>query len=187
MSEAVSYPPDPDSFSRVDQLFLLCRSELERVAHSLMAKERKGHSLKSLDLLHEVYLRIRKARGLEIRNDVHFRRLMVRHMRWFLYTYASRNSVRKSSQIVGVDELDIELGGLNTERDPRRFLMLLDELAETSEEGARQAAYINMVFFVGISKGTAASRLGISDRQGRREWKEAKDWLEERLRGGPWA
>ena len=71
------------------ELLPLVEKELRRLAHHYMRRERFGHTLQTIALINEVYLRLAQARQIHFQDRAHFfgvaanliRQIMVEHAR----------------------------------------------------------------------------------------------------------
>ncbi len=176
--------------SRFDQLFVLCRLELQSRARGLMAHERAGHTVQPTDLLHEAYWKLARARNLSVNDRNHFMGLMVMRMKGFLRDYASKRNRRYRAQENAslpqtgrspsdrtLDRIDIVL--------PARFVDALERLETTCNLGERLARYVELVILVGMSRREAAEYLGVSTKTLQRDWHFAKSWLVNELGDSP--
>src|SRR5689334_7482180 len=65
----------------LDRLVTVVYGELRRLAHRHLRRERVGHTMQTTALVHEVYLRLIEASGVECRNREEFFRIASRLMR----------------------------------------------------------------------------------------------------------
>ena len=93
---------DPTAF---DRLFPLVYGELRRVAHGQLARERDDHTLDSVALVNEAYLRL-VASPVECQNRAHFFAVAARAMRTILIDYARARLATKRGSGASVIPLD---------------------------------------------------------------------------------
>ena len=163
-----------------DQLMPRVYSELHRLAHLYMRRERAGHVLQTTALVNEAFLRLVDAREVDWRDRAHFfavssnlmRRVLVGMARTRGYQKGSGNAVKvsfaegmviPSQPDIGFDKLDEALTAL-AEFDPRK------------------AKVVEMRFFGGLSIDETAEVLKVSQETVQRDWRLAKVWLLKELR-----
>ena len=71
-----------------NELFALVLPNLRRLAHYLMKRERKGHSMQATELVDQVYFRLVAAKDRDWRNRQHFFAIAARAMRRYLIDHA---------------------------------------------------------------------------------------------------
>jgi len=161
------------------QLFELVFPGLRRLAHALMKGERKGHSLQPTELVDQVYFRLVAARNRDWENRRHFFAIAARAMRRYLIDHARGRpdarfvSVEGMQDFLPADSAKIELAVT--------IDSLLDELAKTRPEWC---TLVEVRYFLGLTNEEAAEALGIKERTLQRMWKDARQWLFERVESG---
>lgn len=167
---------DGDESAR-DRLMPLVYDELRRRAAYHLRRERRGHTLRPTDLVHETYLRLCSQNvGWQNREQLYgvasrlMRRILVDHAR--MRGAAKRGGLRvtlvedmASTSPAEPDLLDLDAA--------------LDELAGFDE---RQAHLVELRFFGGLSIGESARVLDVSIATANRDWVTAKAWLYRRLK-----
>ncbi len=155
-------------------------SELHRLAHLHMRRERADHVLQTTALVNEAFLRLVDAREIDWRDRAHFfavssnimRRVLTGIARSRAYQKRSGNAMRvslaecmiiSSQPDIGIDKLDEALTAL-AEFDPRK------------------AKVVEMRFFGGLSIDETAAVLKVSPETVQRDWRLAKVWLLKELR-----
>jgi RNA polymerase sigma factor (TIGR02999 family) len=165
-----------------DRLIPVVYDELRRRAAGHLRRERRGHTLRPTDLVHETYLRL-SAQNSRWQNREQFFAVATRLMRRILVDHARRRAAAKRAGGLRVT-LAAE-GVAASDRDSPDLLDLdaaLDELAALDE---RQVRLVELRYFAGMSIAEAARVLGLSPATVSREWALAKAWLYRRLRRGP--
>jgi RNA polymerase sigma factor (TIGR02999 family) len=165
-----------------DRLIPVVYDELRRRAAGHLRRERRGHTLRPTDLVHETYLRL-SAQNSRWQNREQFFAVATRLMRRILVDHARRRAAAKRGGGLRVT-LAAE-GVAGSDRDSPDLLDLdaaLDELAALDE---RQVRLVELRYFAGMSIAEAARVLGLSPATVSREWALAKAWLYRRLRRGP--
>ncbi len=166
----------------LNELVPLVYTELHRLAHFYMSRERSGHTLQTSALVNEAYLRLIDATGINWHDRAHFFAVSAKIIRQVLMQHARARHARKR----GGANVKVELGDAfvpSPERDAD-LIALDDALKALAESDPREASIVEMRFFGGLSEAETADVLGISDRTVRREWDHARAWLLRELKRG---
>jgi RNA polymerase sigma factor (TIGR02999 family) len=162
-----------------NQLFTLVLPTLRRLAHYLMQRERKDHSLQATELVDQVYFRMVAAKERDWQNRKHFFAIAARAMRRHLIDHARGRPAAEFVALEGFEEIlpadsakvDLAIG---VDR-------LLDELAETKPEWSM---LVEMKFFLGLTDEEAAEAMNVKLRTMQRNWSDARRWLYTRMEPG---
>jgi RNA polymerase sigma factor (TIGR02999 family) len=167
--------------SAKDRLIPVVYQELRKRAAAFLRHERRGHTFRPTDLVHETYLRL-CAQNSAWENRDQFFGVACRLMRRILVDHARARAARKRSGGVRVTlSVVADSSSAHTSSTQPDLLDLdkaLDELAALDE---RQARLVELRFFGGLSVEEAARALGVSVATAHREWAMAKAWLFRRL------
>ena len=145
-----------------------------------MAGERAGHSLEVSALLNEAYLRLIEARGVKWQNRAHFLAVAARQMRRILVDFARSKRYQKR----GAGAVRVTLADDVAVSEPSRDLVALDDALEALPKyDERKSRVIEMRFFGGLSVKETAAVLGVSPETVMRDWKLARAWLLQEIRG----
>ena len=150
-------------------------TELRRLAHIYMARERPGHILQTTALINEAYLRLIQADKIEWQNRAHFFAISAGLMRRILVEFARA----RRSQKRGAESPRIAFNeslAASPDHDPD-LIAIDDALNSLAEVDARQAKVVELRFFGGLSEEETAEVLGVSRLTVIRDWKSAKLWL----------
>lgn len=166
-----------------DELTPLIYEELRAIAGSLLASERKGHTLQATALVHEAYVRLIDQRNVTAADRGAFMGLAATVMRRVLVDHArARNRLKRAAPGRRVDmdegELADAAGGMFAGEDIESLDAALTRLAESD---ARKARLVELRFFGGLEEGEAAEMVGISRATASREWRMARAWLAREL------
>jgi RNA polymerase sigma factor (TIGR02999 family) len=167
----------------LEQLTPLVYSELHRLAHRYLGRERKGHTLQTTALVHEAYLRLIDQKEVRWQNRAHFFAIAAQMMRRILVDYARSRNVAKrggGTQQVSLDE------AMEVSDERAADVIALDEaLKSLSDLDQRKSRIIELRFFGGLSIEETAEVLGVSPGTVMRDWTFAKAWLQREInRGG---
>ncbi|MGA2601563.1 MAG: ECF-type sigma factor [Bryobacteraceae bacterium] len=158
-----------------NELFTQVMPDLRRLARHLMRGERKGHSLQATELVNQIYGRLVAVPGQHWQNRRHFFAIAARAMRRYLIDHArGRPGVRFTA--LGIDDL---LPGPGRQLDLAVTIdNLLDQLNAIEPEWCH---IVEIKYFLGLTDEEAADALGIKLRTLQRGWRDARQWLFERL------
>jgi RNA polymerase sigma factor (TIGR02999 family) len=163
-------------------LFPIVYNELRRLAASKLAAERPGQTLQATALVHEAYLRLVDAEGVQqFTSRGHFFAAAAEAMRRILVDAARRKRrSKRGGQWDRVTLADVEAA---TPPDPVDLLALDEALTRFAVEEPVKADLIKLRYFAGLSLEEAAEMLGISRTTASRYWTYARTWLFSELGG----
>ncbi len=165
----------------LDKLFPLVYDELRRLAASRLRNERGDHTLQPTALVHEAYLRLIEQHSADWQNRAHFFGLAAEMMRRILVNHAVKNNAEKrfgNQTRLALDEIIDFTQGQDVN------LILLDEaLNKLAEFDPKQAKIVELKFFAGLTNEEIAEVTSVSDSTVKREWRIAKAWLHDQLKG----
>jgi RNA polymerase sigma-70 factor (ECF subfamily) len=172
-----------------DEVVAQTYSELRRVAHAQMRRERPGHTLQTTALLHEAYLRMLRRGPGTAENREAFFRLMAREMRRRLVDAARRHAANKRGGgiIHQALEAGIDTGPKeDTDNDVEEMLERLDHaLRDLSLKFPRTAQVVHLRFIAGLTTAATAAHLNLSTGTIKRDWTFARAWLAAALEPDP--
>ena len=160
-------------------LFAFLYHELRAVARRQLNRERRDHTLSSVALVHEVYLRVEKIERCW-RDEAHFVAIAARMMRHILVDYARASDCEKR----GGGDPHLHLADfLHSGTQPLTIdLLQLDAaLKDLARLGERLSQVVELRFFAGLSIEQTAAVLGTSTKTVKRDWAIARSWLRDRL------
>jgi len=161
--------------SALEELAPLVHSELRRLAHQYMRRERPGHTLQTSALVNEAFLRLIDWKNVRWQNRAHFFAVSAQLMRRILVDFAREKQYLKRGGDVRRVSLD-EAEAFPLERDTD--LVALDEALTTlAEMDQRKCQVVEMRFFGGLSVKEVAEVLHVSEETVMRDWRLAKVWL----------
>lgn len=166
----------------LDKLIPVIYSELRRIAHRYMVRERAGDSLQTTGLVNEAYLRLIDLHAIQWQDRAHFFAISARFMRRILIERARSRGYRKrggQAQQVSLDEARVGA----QERGPD-LVRLDDALSALEQFDERKAKVVELRFFGGLSETECAEVLEISRETVTRDWRVAKIWLLGQMSGG---
>jgi RNA polymerase sigma-70 factor, ECF subfamily len=154
--------------------------ELRRLASRLMRSE-QGRTLQPTALIHEVYLKLCQQDGTNWVDKNHFLAVACQSMRRILVDHARRRAALKRGRPVQHIILEsIPEPEFQTQRI--EDVIAVDELlTKLSSWDRRLAAFVELRYFGGLTTEEAATVLGISYDQARRDWTLARVWFRTEL------
>lgn len=167
----------------LDVLFPLVYDELRRLARRHLARERPGHTLDSVALVNEAYLKLVDQDGVRLQNRAHFFAVSARTMHSILVDHArARNAAKRGGGGVAVPLA--EVADLLSDSQAERLEILDDALAHLSDVNAEARRVVECLYFGGLTLSETAMALDMSVATVRRRWSFAKAWLGLALQAG---
>ena len=157
--------------------------ELRRIARNRLRRERDDHTLSATELVHEAFLELLPADGIDWRSRAHFYAVASRAMRNVLVDHAARRNAAKRGG--GEAVFSLEEADAPTERPLDDLIALSDALARLEQLDARQARVVECRFFGGLSLDETAEALDVSPATVSRDWTFARAWLHRELATTP--
>ena len=159
----------------LEELAPLVHSELHRLAHHYMSRERPGHTLQTSALINEAYIRLINWKDVRWQNRSHFFAVSAQLMRRILVDFArDRQYLKRGGGAVQVSLA--EAAALTVERS--YDLLALDEaLTALTDLDPRKGQMVEMRFFGGLTVEEVSEVLKISEETVIRDWRLAKVWL----------
>ena len=170
-----------------DQLFPLVYDELRRIARRQLGREHPGHTLDSVALVHEAYLKLVDQTRIAWTDRTHFVAVAARTMRRILVDYARQHRARKRG---GAPEQTALADTMLVADERADMILSLDEaLNQLTQLDERLSRVVECRFCGGLTEEETAQALGITARTVRRDWTKAKGWLhhalDDRIRADP--
>src|SRR5215472_18180463 len=165
--------------SALEELAPLVYSELHRLAHHYMSRERPGHTLQTTALVNEAYVRLIDWKNVRWQNRAHFFGVSAQLMRRILVDFARSRAYAKRGGAARQITLD-EAAGVPAQSgaDLVALDQALNDLARLDE---RQSRVVEMRFFGGLKLEEIAEVLKVSVGTVRRDWSMARAWLHKEL------
>ena len=170
-----------------DELLPLVYAELLRMAHERLRHEREGHTLATVDLVHEAYLRLVDGAEVGWQDRAHFFAVASSVMRRLLVDWARARRAAKRGGDQDARSLDAAPGGagdggalLERVAAPVReeTLIELDEaLTRLATRSERQARVVECRYFGGLTIEETAEALAVSPSTVKDDWRLARAWL----------
>lgn len=173
---ADSSPADREA---LDRLFSLTYEELRRLAASVRRRA-PDSTLSPTTLVNEAWLKLAASPAVAATSPLHFKRIAARAMRQVLISAARRRFATKRGGALLVTLDEASGAAASCAEELLELDAALDELARVNP---RQALMVESRFFGGLEIDEAAALLGVSEATILRDWRAARAWLAQRLRG----
>jgi RNA polymerase sigma factor (TIGR02999 family) len=152
--------------------------ELRSLAGRLMRRDR-GATLQPTELIHEVYLKLSAHPGTVWTNREHFLAVACQAMRRVLVDHVRRRAALKRGRYPRMVTLSC---AADIASDRIEDVLAVDELlARLGKWDARLAQLVELRYFGGLTTEEAATVIGISYDQARRDWTVARAWFKTEL------
>jgi RNA polymerase sigma factor (TIGR02999 family) len=157
--------------------------ELHRLAVSFMKREREEPILQATALVHEVYLKLIDVQNVPLEGKAHFFAICAQMMRRILVDAARKRATSKHGGGLGQIQLD-DVAHLNlSQENDKRLIALNDALEELARGDPRKAKVVELRYFGGLSVEDTAVVLKVSVETVTRDWRLARSWLLQQIRG----
>jgi RNA polymerase sigma factor (TIGR02999 family) len=163
----------------LDQLMPLVYKELRRLASSYMRRERRDHTLNSVGLVNEAYLRLVDYSNLRWQDRAQFFGLAAQLMRRILIDHARSHHYAKRGG--GARKVSLDEAALLSQDRAADLVALDDALTSLASFDARKSQVVELRFFGGLSIDETAEVMKISSMTVQREWRWAKAYLHREL------
>ena len=159
----------------LDQLMPLVYTELRRLAHHYMSRERSGHTLQTTALVNEAYLRLVDQESMRWENRAHFFGIAARLMRQILVDHARSRGAAKR----GGTQVRLSLSKVDhiASRSDVNLIALDEALRRLEALDPQKSRIIELRYFGGLGIEETAEVIGISPASVKRDWSMARAWL----------
>jgi RNA polymerase sigma factor (TIGR02999 family) len=159
----------------LDRLMPLVYTELRRLAHHYMGRERRGHTLQTTALVNEAYLRLVDQKSTRWESRAHFFGIAARLMREILVDHArSRQAAKRGGTQVRLSLSKVDRIAFR----PDVNLIALDEALDRLHAiDPQKGRIIELRYFGGLGIEETAEVIGISPATVKRDWSMARAWL----------
>lgn len=171
-----------DDRKLADRLVTESYQELRAIAHRLMQAERPGHLWQATALVHEAFERLAKRPDFRYQSRPHLVAVTVLQMRRALGDYARRAAADKRPD----NRLRVTLAD-DTLPPNERYLDLLElsqALEALEQVNVRHCRVFEFRALGGLTVEECADELGVSARTIKSDWRFARVWVADHLRGG---
>jgi RNA polymerase sigma factor (TIGR02999 family) len=153
--------------------------ELHKIARAQMARERSGHTLQATALMNEAFLKLSKDAIIVCKDRKQFYGIAANVMRRVLVDHArKRNAAKRGAAQTPVTFREEIYQVSVSDSDVLAIDEVLERLAAIDE---RKAKIVELRYFAGLTLEEVAETLGCSAQTVKREWANAKTWLQHAL------
>lgn len=171
---------DPDA---ADALFEHVYDQLHAMARRKRAWRYPGPTLNTTALVHEAYLKLVNTEAVTWKDRAHFFRTAAQAMRHLLVDHARKKSAQKRGG--EADRIPFEKTDVGVQARAGDVLALDDALEQLETLDERLGQVVELRFFAGLTVKETAEVLDVSGRTVKRDWRKARAFLYEVLRGDP--
>jgi RNA polymerase sigma factor (TIGR02999 family) len=164
----------------LNELLPLVYDELHRLARQQRRNWVDDHTLDSVSLVHEAYLRLVDQSRPKWSSHPHFLAVAATAMRQILLDYAKRKHAKKREGErvrVSLDSVENTFAGPSAEAGSEMIIAVDAALAKLETVSERQSRIVECRFFGGMSIEETAQALDISPATVKRGWAMAQAWL----------
>lgn len=167
---------DPDAF---DRLVPLIYDDLRRIAHNHLGRVRRGDTLDTTAVVHELYLDLVDQTRVGWRDRVHFFAVASKAMRHIVIDHVRRSGAQKR----GGDRIQVPLipNKIPVDEGTPDLLALDEALNQLAEHDPRLVQVVECRFFGGMTAKETAEALGVGLRTVERDWTRARTYLHRAL------
>ncbi|MFO0547586.1 MAG: sigma-70 family RNA polymerase sigma factor [Polyangiaceae bacterium] len=166
------------------ELLPIVYAELRRLAAAQMGRLRPGQTLQPTAVVHEAYFKLVGGEDPGWEGRGHFFGAAAQAMRELIVDHQRRRAAQKRGGGRPNEELDAAMGGCVDGLGADDVLAVHAALERLEVEHPRKAKVVVMRYFGGLSEEEIAEALGVTARTVEREWRFARAYLHDVLRGG---
>ncbi len=163
----------------LDKLLPRVYSELRRLAAYHLRNERANHTLTPTEIVHEVYMLLRKQHSLDLRDRKYFFAIASSIIRRLLVNYArSRKRMKRGGgKLVELTEDIKDVTLVEFEKKTIDIIALERALVKLGNRDEQLVRIVELRYFGGLTGEETAELLEISKSTVDRHWVFAKNWL----------
>lgn len=163
----------------LDQLFEVIYDELRRAARAQRRRQPAAPSLDTVELVHELYLKLEGGDASLGRNREHFLAIAARAMRHLLVDHA--RTARRAKRGGGAVRVTLSRADSAIEVEIDKIVAVDRALGRLKELEPRLVRVVECRYFLGLSEPETAAVVGVSLSTVQRDWRAASKWLAREL------
>ncbi len=164
----------------LNELMPVVYPELRRIARKQIGRCGLLHTLQSVALANEAYLKLIRSGGIRCENRTHFFALCAQIIRRILVDHARKRQYAKRGG--GMLQVALEDAVVGAQERGIDILALEEALLSLSKLDPRKSRIVELRYFGGLSVEEVAQVLNVSLATVMRDWKLARTWLYRELR-----
>lgn len=168
----------PEAFHR---LMPLVYEDLRRIARAHLRRQAPGHTLDTVGLVHEAYMKLVDQTRASWQDRGHFLAVASMAMRQILVDHARARLRLKRGGDAAHEPLDESALAVTAQAEQVLHVDLA--LQKLRQVDPRLERVVECRYFTGLSEAETAQALGVSLRTAQRDWLKARAWLREALAG----
>lgn len=161
--------------SSLERLLPLVETELRRIAHRYLRREKPNHILQTTELVNEAYLKLVDQTRVTWKNRAHFFGISAQVMRRILINHARDQKAAKRGG--GVAHLNIEDVNVLSGEKSAELIALDESLERLAKFDKLKSQIVEMRYFGGLTIEETAEVLGIASPTVSLHWRLARIWL----------
>lgn len=170
------------SDASIDQLFAATYEELRRLASRVKGRD-KSPTLNPTALVNEAWIKLSASPDMKAVSELHFKRMAARAMRQVLIEAARKRNALKRGGAGGTIVMTTDFPEAPATVVGEELIALDSALDDLARMNTRQAMMVESHFFGGLEMTEIAELLGVSEATVLRDWRAARAWLAQTLRG----
>ena len=163
----------------LEELIPLVYTQIHRLAHSYLRRERPGQRLQTTELVNEAYLQLLRQRRVSWQSRAHFFGIAAQLMRRILAEQARRRKAAKRG--AGAEPISLDVSPVIAASAGVDASDLDEALQRLTVLDPRQGQLVELRFFGGLSIEETAEVMKLSPATIKREWSSARAWLRREL------
>ncbi|HNO77470.1 MAG TPA: ECF-type sigma factor [Phycisphaerae bacterium] len=163
----------------VDELLPIVYADLRAVAGGQFRGQRSDHTLQPTALVHEAFIRLVRAPGAGFKNRSHFMAVAATAMRQILKDHARAKLAAKRN--AGGARVDLDQVTTPSGERSIDVIELNEALTRLEEADPGMSRIVDLWFFGGLTTEEIAELQGVSSRTVKRQWRQARAWLNSEL------
>jgi len=159
----------------LQELVPLVYDELRAIARRRLRYERPDHTLDTIALVNEAYLKLFQLDRIQWKSRAHFLAIAAQAMRHILVNHARKR--KRAKRGGGTPNVPLDLAGDLPAVEVGRILALDEALERLATVNPRHANIVECRFFGGMTIEETAAALDISPATIKRDWNLLRRWL----------
>jgi RNA polymerase sigma factor (TIGR02999 family) len=158
-------------------------TELRRIAHNYMRRERGNHTLQTSALVNEAYVKLVDQREVRWQNRSHFFALAANIMRRILLNHARDRVAQKRGGAAAAQHVELDEACILTKEKSADLIALDEALERLARFDKTKSRIVELRYFGGLTIEETAEVLDIAPITVSTNWRLAKAWLAREIRG----
>jgi len=166
--------------SLANELFQSNYDDLAIIARARRRRSNRNHTLGTIDILHESFIRLNKAKTWKSRDHfINGAALAIRHV---IIDHARRKNAAKRGQGIRLSTQDDD-NALMKEywETPEQIIQISNLMDKLAIKNSRWMRIVDARYFCGFTEDETADILKLSPRTVRRDWRDARAWMASKM------